>query len=100
MTNLPPLNDHAFFREVRRHCEDMSRSMSEIAADLGVDVDDLCRWIMAYKAPKAHKTVDNSKYGPAIAPPPPIATGINRAKDFAEYRRAAYAGAPRAGARL
>lgn len=66
MSNLPPITDHAFMREIRRHVA-MPKPMSQIAADLGVDVDDLCAWIMAYREPKKHKPVDNSKYGPAIA---------------------------------
>lgn len=64
---LPPITDHAFMRLVRERCKNMDRSMAEIAEELGCNVDDLCRWIMAYKAPKPHKSVDNSKYGPAIA---------------------------------
>jgi hypothetical protein len=64
---LPPITDHAFMRLVRKRCEDMSRSMAEIASELGCDVDDLCRWIMTYREPKKHRSVDTSKRGPAIA---------------------------------
>lgn len=39
--------------------------MTTIAAELGVGVDDLCAWIMAYKEPR-HRYVDNSKGGAAI----------------------------------
>lgn len=64
--NLPPITDHAFMRLVRKRCEDMSRSMAEIATELGCDVDDLCRWIMAYREPQRPKPYVN-KYGPAIS---------------------------------
>lgn len=51
--NLPPLTDHAFMREIRRLVKaEPPKPMTRIAADLGVDVDDLCAWIMAYKEPK------------------------------------------------
>lgn len=97
MSTLPRLSDHDFARMLRAKCEDYSLSMAEIAAELGCTPQELCNWIFAYKEPKPHKTVDNSKYGPAIAPKPVVS--INRAKAFAEYRRAAYAGAPTAGQR-
>lgn len=63
---LPPITDHAFMRLVKKRCEDMSRSMAEIAAELGCDVDDLCRWIMAYREPRVRPAKNNSKYGPPI----------------------------------
>ena len=65
--NLPPLHDHAFYKLVQKRCEDMSRSMDEIAGELGCTADELCRWIMAYREPKKHRSVDTTKYGPAIA---------------------------------
>ena len=52
-SNLPPFNDRAFMRLVSKRCEDMSRSMAEIAAELGCTPDELCRWIMSYREPKA-----------------------------------------------
>lgn len=51
--SLPPITDHAFMRLVSKRCEDMSRSMAEIAAELGCSPDELCRWIMSYRQPKA-----------------------------------------------
>lgn len=63
--NLPPITDHAFMREVHRHCDDMSKSMVEIATELGCDVDDLCRWVMAYKAPHRAKPY-RGKSTPAV----------------------------------
>jgi transposase-like protein len=64
---LPPITDHAFMRLVRERCKNMDRSMAEIAEELGCNVDDLVRWIMAYREPKKHRSVDTTKYGPAIA---------------------------------
>lgn len=54
---LPPLTDHAFMRLVRKRCEDYSRSMAEIAMELGCTPDELCRWIMAYREPRPAKPV-------------------------------------------
>ena len=92
--NRPSIHDHDLMRMVRaRVNQDPPIPMTQIASEVGYDVDVLCAWIMAYKEPKKHKPVDNSKYGPAIAP----RTAANRAKDFVRYR-AAYAGAPARGA--
>jgi hypothetical protein len=68
LPNLPPITDHAFMREVRRHCEDMSRSMEQIAADLGCDVDHLVRWIMLYREPR-NKTARPLDYYKKDGPP-------------------------------
>lgn len=38
--------------------------MTQIAAELGFDVDELCAWIMAYREPKRRKYVGRD--GPAI----------------------------------
>lgn len=45
--NLPPLSDAAFWRNLRVQ-SNTTKPMSQIAAELGVDLDDLCAWIMAY----------------------------------------------------
>lgn len=88
MTNLPPLNDHAFWRLLRVQCN-CDKPMSQIASELGVDVDDLCAWIMDYKAPKnkpyinrqspplAHSHVDKDRYSAPQA-----------AQRFANWRKA------------
>lgn len=70
LPNLPPITDHAFMREVRRQCENMSKSMEQIATDLGCNVDDLVRWIMLYREPRnktARPSDFYSKSGPPIA---------------------------------
>lgn len=64
--DLPPISDHGFMRIIREQVA-LPKPMSQIAMDLGVEVDDLCEWIMKYKEPKPHKPVDNTKYGAAIA---------------------------------
>lgn len=96
MSSLPPITDHAFWRLVReRYDANADRSTPEIAAEIGCTAEELVRWVLAYKGPKKSKSVDNSKYGPAIAPREPS----DDARKFAAYRRATYAGAPRAGQR-
>ena len=65
--NLPPLTDHAFWRMLRVQCN-TTKPMSRIAAELGVDVDDLCAWIMAYREPRKAKEYQ-AKYGPPIGAP-------------------------------
>lgn len=64
---LPPITDHAFARLIKARCEDMSRSMAEIAAEVGATPDELCRWIMRYQEPKPSQPVKRG--GPAIAAP-------------------------------
>lgn len=49
--NLPPLSDHAFMRLLRVQVH-TTKPMSQIASELGVDLDDLMAWVMAYKDPK------------------------------------------------
>lgn len=67
--NLPPLTDHAFWRMLRVQCN-TTKPMSRIAAELGVDVDDLCAWIMAYTEKPAHKPKEyQSKVAEAIGDP-------------------------------
>jgi hypothetical protein len=58
--NLPPLSDHAFWRNLRVQTN-TTKPMSQIASELGVDLDDLCAWIMAYteKTPKKQKEYVN-----------------------------------------
>lgn len=64
--NLPPLTDHAFMRALRLQCN-TTKPMSRIAAELGVDVDALCAWIMAYTAkPKAKAKPYVNRQSPAI----------------------------------
>lgn len=64
--NLPPLTDHAFWRMLRVQCN-TNKPMSRIAADLGVDIDDLCAWMMAYteKVPVKKKPYVNRDSQPA-----------------------------------
>lgn len=63
--NLPDITDHAFMKMLREQCNS-TKPMAKIAAELGVDVGDLCDWIMAYTAkPKRQpKPVENSGYTP------------------------------------
>lgn len=63
--NLPPLSDAAFWRNLRVQTN-TSKPMSQIASELGVDIDDLCSWIMAYTAkPKKTKAYVN-RDSPAV----------------------------------
>jgi len=53
MSNLPPITEHAFMREIRKLVNATPpKPMTRIASDLGVDVDELCAWVMEYKEPK------------------------------------------------
>jgi len=52
--NLPEITDHAFMRMLREQCA-TTKPMSRIALELGVDVDDLCAWIMEYREPHKPK---------------------------------------------
>ncbi len=63
MKNLPPITDHAFMRMLRDQCR-TTKPMSRIAAELGVDVDDLCAWIMEYAPPKRQKPYVNRQSPP------------------------------------
>lgn len=65
--NLPPINDHAFWRMLRVQCN-TDKPLSRIAAELGVDPDDLCAWIMAYRSPHAPKQYQNKGAGPIGQP--------------------------------
>jgi len=47
---LYPTN-HALWRLLRKRVLEPT-PMTQIAAELGFDVDDLCAWIMAYREPK------------------------------------------------
>lgn len=63
--NLPPTTDGAFWRMLRVQCN-TNKPMSRIAAELGVDLDDLCAWMMAYTGkPKKQKPYVN-RNSPAI----------------------------------
>lgn len=84
--SLPPITDHAFMRLVRKRCEDMSLSMAEIAAELGCDVDELCRWIMAYKAPRKGKPYLNRYSAPVVSRT--SANPRRNAADFVAWRKA------------
>lgn len=81
MSNLPPLTDHAFMRLVRKRCEDMSRSMAEIAGELGCTPDELCRWIMAYREPRKDKPL------PVVEPITYAGHRLNDLEDFDRARR-------------
>lgn len=83
MSTLPPITDHAFAQLVKRRCEDMSRSMAEIAAELGSTPDELCRWIMAYKEPRRNKPYVNRQSPAQITTTPHSAD----AKRFANWRK-------------
>lgn len=67
--NLPPLSDHAFWRMLRLQCN-TNKPMTRIAAELGVDIDDLCAWMMAYTEKPQHKAKEyQSKVAGAIGAP-------------------------------
>lgn len=87
--NLPPLTDHAFWRNLRVQCN-TDKPMSRIAAELGVDVDDLCRWIMAYKAPKQSKPYVNRQSPPLGFTTPERShwSSPQSAQRFANWRKA------------
>lgn len=78
--NLPPLSDHAFMRTIRQQVA-TPKPMSRIALELGVDVDDLCAWIMAYKEPKRKPYVNR------MSEPVTYAGRAIRSDD--DYRKAA-----------
>lgn len=86
MSNLPPLNDHAFWRNLRVQCN-CDKPMSRIASELGVDVDELCAWIMAYKAPK-NKPYVNRESVPTFAPVSRQGDQTEDVKRFAAWRKA------------
>lgn len=56
--------DHELMRLIRNRV-DKGIPMTQIAAEIGVEVDDLCDFIMAYKEPRKRK-VDTTKAGPPI----------------------------------
>lgn len=89
MSNLPPITDHAFMRMLRDQCN-TPKPMSRIASELGVDVDALCEWIMAYKEPRQQQ-YQNKGAGPILADhagdPDPWSLPAN-AKRFAAWRKA------------
>jgi hypothetical protein len=61
-------DDHELMRLIRaRVNQNPPIPMSQIAAELGVDIDELCAFIMAYKEPRQRKAFDNRSYGPPIA---------------------------------
>lgn len=78
--NLPEITDHAFMRMLREQCA-TPKPMSRIAIELGVDVDDLCAWILAYKEPKRKPYVNR------MSEPVTYAGMAIRSDD--DYRRAA-----------
>lgn len=87
MSNLPPITDHAFMRLVSKRCEDMSRSMAEIAAELGCTPDELCRWIMSYRQPKAKPYFSRDSIQTFEMPQKSLALDTN-ARRFAAWRKA------------
>lgn len=63
---LPEITDHAFMRMLRLQCN-TTKPMSRIAAELGVEVDALCAWIMAYTdKPAKQKAHYNRDSPPAV----------------------------------
>lgn len=84
--NLPPLDDHAFWRMLRVQCN-TTKPMSRIAAELGVDPDDLCAWIMAYteKTPAKKKEYVNRDSQPAALEHYTLSRSAQR---FAAWRKA------------
>lgn len=83
--NLPPLSDAAFWRNLRVQTN-TSKPMSRIAAELGVDLDDLCAWIMCYAAKPASKKKEyvNRDSQPALLE---RYTSSQSAQRFAAWRR-------------
>jgi hypothetical protein len=63
-------DDRELFERVR---EQLNRrnppvSIQVVADEIGVSVDDLCRWVLAYKEPRKKKAYQSPRF-PAIAPP-------------------------------
>lgn len=52
LPNLPPITDHEFWKELRVRLLDYSKPMPAIAAELGCDCRDLCKWVELYQPPK------------------------------------------------
>jgi hypothetical protein len=84
--NLPPLSDAAFWRNLRTQTN-TTKPMSQIAAELGVDLDDLCAWIMAYTDKPARKPKEyiNRDSAPAVHE---RYTTSQSAQRFAAWRKA------------
>lgn len=84
--NLPPLSDAAFWRNLRVQ-SNTTKPMSQIASELGVDLDDLCAWIMAYTAkPQKRKEYVNRDSQPSVQHE--HYTTSQSAKRFAAWRKA------------
>lgn len=62
--DLHPTN-HALWQLIQRRVA-TPIPMSQIAAELGFDVDELCAWIMAYRRPKKRSRYVNRDSEPAI----------------------------------
>lgn len=53
----------------RLNARDPAEPIQAIADDLGVTVDQLCRWFIAYKEPRRHKKAYQSPRFPALPEP-------------------------------
>lgn len=86
---MPPITDHVYFRQLREQCLSM-KPMDQIAAELDVDVNEMLRWIMAYKAP--HKPKEylnrNSVAADAKKPTSDRWSMPAQAQRFASWRKA------------
>lgn len=88
--NLPPLSDHAFMRLLRVQVH-TTKPMSQIASELGVDLDDLMLWIMDYTAkPKKQKPYVNRQSPPLAYADPDRShwSAPQTAQRFANWRKA------------
>jgi hypothetical protein len=70
MSDLLRPDNHELFDAVRKRLNqrDPVVPIAMIAWDLGVTVDELCKWIMAYKEPRKPKAYQSPRF-PAIGAP-------------------------------
>lgn len=92
-------NNHDLWQYLQRRVRDPA-PMATIAAELGLDVDALCAWMLAYTGPRhrAKQVRDTTSYGPpvGITPVEDEDGEFRTSKDaqrFANWRRATAAAA-------
>lgn len=63
-------DNHELFDHVRLRIlsKDPVFTMDQIAVEFGVSVDELCRWIMAYKEPRKAKAYQAPRFAPIGQP--------------------------------
>ena len=90
--NMLCADNHALFDKVRDRLNARPiEPIDIIARDIGVTVDDLCRWFIAYKAPRKPKAYQSPNF-PAIGQPKvangPSWTQDDNSRRFLAWKRA------------